>query len=89
MIKHLWSSFLAEEASRIKDDWAPVMWIRIDETPLSFRAKNILRCKDIILVGHLVQLTRKDLLKYRSLGPCTLHEITKYLATMGLELALD
>jgi len=89
MIKHLWSSFLAEEASRTKDDWAPAMWIRIDETPLSFRVKNIMRCYDIILVGHLVQLSRRDLLKFRSLGPCTLHEITKYLATLGLKLASD
>lgn len=89
MIEHLWSSFRAEEASRTKDDWAPVMWLRIDESPLSFRAKNILRCKDIILVGHLVQLSRRDLLTFRSLGPCTLHEITKYLATLGLKLASD
>lgn len=89
MIKHLWSSFLADEATRTKDDWPPVMWIRIDETPLSFRVKNIMRCYDITLVGHLVQLTREDLLKFRSLGPCTLHEIMKYLATIGLELASD
>lgn len=89
MIEHLWSSFLAEEAERTKEDWAPVMWKRIGESPLSFRVKNILRCHDIILVGHLVQLTRKDLLNFRSLGPCTLHEIMKYLATIGLELASD
>ena len=89
MIEHLWSAFLAEEATRTRDDWAPVMWIRIQETPLSSRAKNIMRCSDIILVGHLVQHTRKDLLKLRNLGPCTLHEITKYLDTIGLELAPD
>ena len=89
MIEHLWSSFLAEEAARTKEDWAPVMWKRIGESPLSFRVKNILRCHDIILVGHLVQLSRRDLLKFRSLGPCTLHEITKYLATLGLKLASD
>ena len=89
LIEHYWSEFLAEYAARARDDWAPVMWIRIQETPLSSRAKNIMRCCDIILVGHLVQHTRKDLLKLRNLGPCTLHEITKYLDTIGLELAPD
>ena len=89
MIEHLWSSFLAEEATRTKNDWEPVMWTKIRETPLSRRAKNILRCYDIILVGHLVQLTRKDLLEFRSLGRCTLNEITKFLDSIGLELASD
>ena len=41
------------------------------------------------LRAHRVGLTRKKLLEFRSLGPCTLHEITKFLATMGLELASD
>ena len=89
VIEHLWSTFRAEQASRTKDDWTPVMWTRIGETPLSNRAKNALGYYDIILVGHLVGLTRKKLLEFRSLGPCTLHEITKFLATMGLELASD
>lgn len=87
MIEHLWSLFRAEEASRTKDDWAPVMWTRIHDTPLSTRAQNVLSYYDIILVGHLIQLTRKDLLAFRNLGLCTLNEITKYLATIGLELA--
>lgn len=89
MIEHLWSQFRAEESARTKDEWAPVMWTRIRETPLSSRVKNIMRCYDIIMVGHLVQLSRKDLLEFRNLGPCTLHEILKYLATIGLDLAPD
>ena len=89
MIENLWSSFLAEEVTRTKNDWEPVMWTKIRETPLSRRAKNILWCYDIILVGHLVQLTRKDLLEFRSLGRCTLNEITKFLDSIGLELASD
>ena len=89
LIEHLWSSFLAEETTRTKNDWEPVMWIKIRETSLSSRAKNILWRYDVILVGHLVQLTRKELLEFRSLGLCTLNEITKYLDSIGLELASD
>ncbi len=89
LIEHYWSNFLAEYATRARDDWAPVMWVRIEETPLSTRVKNIMRCYDIELIGHLVQLTRKKLLEFRNLGLCTLNEITKYLATIGLELASD
>lgn len=89
LIEHLWASFLAEETTRTKNDWEPVMWIKIRETSLSSRAKNILWRYDVILVGHLVQLTRKELLEFRSLGLCTLNEITKYLDSIGLELASD
>ena len=80
LIEHYWSSFLAENASRSRDNWLPVMWTSIWETPLSNRVKY---------VGDLVQHTSKDLLKFRNLGRCSLNEITKYLATIGLELASD
>ena len=41
------------------------------------------------MVGHLVQLSPKDLLGFRNVGRCTLHEIMKYLESIGLELASD
>ena len=44
---------------------------------------------EIKYVGDLVQHSSKDLLKFRNLGRCSLNEITKYLATIGLELASD
>ena len=89
LIEHYWSEFLAEYATRARDDWAPVMWTRIWETPLSTRVKYVMRCYEIKYVGDLVKHTRKDLLKFRNLGRCSLNEITKYLATIGLELASD
>ncbi len=89
LIEHYWSEFLAEYATRARDDWAPVMWTSIWETPLSTRVKYVMRCYEIKYVGDLVQHTSKDLLKFRNLGRCSLNEITKYLATIGLELASD
>ncbi|MBO4917294.1 MAG: hypothetical protein J5374_05395 [Bacteroidales bacterium] len=88
-IEALWLRFLAEEASRPKDDWTPVMFTKIEDTPLPNLAKNVLKTHDITMVGHLVQHTPKDLLGFWSLGRCTLHEIMKYLETIGLELASD
>ena len=88
-IEALWSRFLAEEASRPKDDWTPVMFTRIQDTSLPNLAKNVLRVYDITLVGHLVQLSPKDLLGFRNLGRCTLHKIMKYLESIGLALAPD
>ena len=88
-IEALWLRFLDEEASRPKDDWTPVMWRRIKETPLSNHAKNALRCYEVTMVGHLVQLSPKDLLGFRNVGRCTMHEIMKYLESIGLELASD
>lgn len=88
-IEALWLRFLADEASRPKDDWTPVMYTKIQDTPLPNLAKNVLRTHDITMVGHLVQHTPKDLLGFWSLGRCTLHDIMKYLDSIGLELASD
>ena len=88
-IEALWLRFLAEEASRPKDDWTPVMFTKIEDTPLPNLAKNVLRAYDVTMVGHLVQYTPQDLLGFRNLGRCTLHKIMKYLETIGLELASD
>ena len=48
-----------------------------------------MKYNSIEMVGDLVQHTRKELLKFRNLGQCSLNEITKYLATIGLELASE
>ena len=88
-IEALWLRFLAEESSRPKDDWTPVMFTKIEDTPLPNLAKNVLRAYDVTMVGHLVQYTPQDLLGFRNLGRCTLHKIMKYLETIGLELASD
>ena len=89
LIEHYWSNFLTENASRSRNNWLPVMWTSIWETPLSTRVKFIMKYNSIEMVGDLVQHTRKELLKFRNLGQCSLNEITKYLATIGLELASE
>ena len=89
VIANLWSDFLNEETLRPKDDWAPIMFTKIQDTPLPNLAKNVLRTHDITMIGHLVQYTPNALLGFWSLGRCTLHEIIKYLDSIGLELASD
>ncbi len=60
----------------------------IDFLELSVRSSNCLKSMDIFLIGDLVQLSEKDLLKTPNLGKRSLTEIKEVLADKGLFLGL-
>ncbi|MHC4175130.1 MAG: DNA-directed RNA polymerase subunit alpha [Planctomycetota bacterium] len=60
----------------------------IQELELSVRASNCLESAKVETIGQLVQMTEPDLLKIRSFGKTSLHEIKRKLADMGLSLGM-
>jgi DNA-directed RNA polymerase subunit alpha len=60
----------------------------IQELELSVRASNCLESAKVETIGQLVQMTEADLLKIRSFGKTSLHEIKRKLADMGLSLGM-
>jgi DNA-directed RNA polymerase subunit alpha len=55
---------------------------------LSVRASNCLEAAKIGTVGQLVEKTEAELLRYRSFGKTSLHEVQRKLEEMGLRLGL-
>lgn len=62
------------------------MPIRISELHLSTRASNCLQNAHIEIVGDLVNMTPKDLLKTRHCGRRTIEDIRQSLEVVGLHL---
>ena len=60
----------------------------IQELELSVRASNCLESAKVETIGQLVQMAEADLLKIRSFGKTSLHEIKRKLADMGLSLGM-
>ena len=60
----------------------------IAKLELSVRAGNCLESAKIETVGQLVEMTEADLLKIRSFGKTSLHEVRKKLADMDLSLRM-
>ncbi len=58
------------------------------ELNLSVRASNCLEQARITTIGELVQRTDADLLRVRSFGRTSLHEVKRKLADMGLSLGM-
>ena len=56
---------------------------------LSVRASNCLEAAQIKTVRELVSLTEADLLRFRSFGKTSLHEVQRKLAEVGLELGMS
>ena len=53
---------------------------------LSVRANNCLEAARVATVGELVQLSEADLLRFRSFGRTSLHEVQRKLSELGLGL---
>lgn len=55
---------------------------------LSVRASNCLEAAKIATIGELVDKTEADLLRFRSFGKTSLHEVQRKLADVGLQLGM-
>lgn len=64
----------------------PALDETIDDLELSVRASNILDSAGIKMVGDLVKLSERDLLRLRHCGRTSLREIVAALASRGLTL---
>jgi len=71
------------------DDSVLELWNRRTSTlNLSVRASNCLEHARITTIGELVQKTEGDLLRVRSFGKTSLHEVERKLAELGLALGI-
>ena len=61
----------------------------VDELDLTVRSANCLKAESVHYIGDLVQKTRTELLRTPNLGEKSLNEITKVLASKGLELGMQ
>jgi predicted DNA-binding transcriptional regulator AlpA len=61
----------------------------IDGLDLSVRASNALRSDNIILVGDLVERTKKNLMEIPNFGPVSLLEVESALAKLKLHLGMQ
>ncbi len=74
-------------AGENKDQWDN-LFRPIDFLELTVRSSNCLKSMNIFLIGDLVQLTEKELLKTPNLGKKSLNEIKDVLAEQGLSLGM-
>ena len=58
----------------------------IDDMELTVRSSNCLRAENIYYIGHLVQLSKEDLLKNINFGKKSLNEIEEALISRNLSL---
>ena len=83
IIEHITEEVLEE---KIDEELVEKLNTPIAELELSVRAGNCLEFAKIETVGQLVEMTEADLLKIRSFGKTSLHEVRKKLADMNLSL---
>lgn len=53
--------------------------MKISETNLSIRSKNILRCNDIFTVNDLLEYSTADLIAFRNWGQRSLIETLQFI----------
>lgn len=56
---------------------------------LSVRANNCLEAARILTIRQLVELTENDLLRFRSFGKTSLHEVYRKLSDLGLSMGMS
>ena len=80
-----------QEITGLVGPWGPVptLWLPIDEIPLSSRAYRALDMRRVQYVWELVQLSRRELLLMRHVGPKTVDDIEDELAVLGFRLGME
>ena len=75
----LWELFLFDVAIEKAAKKYPKLTTPLEETPLSGRAKNILRAADVKNVAGIAIYSPSELKMFRNMGKATLAEIEDYL----------
>ena len=75
----LWELFLFDVAIEEATKKHPILLTPLEDTPLSGRAKNILRAADVKNVAGIAIYSASELKMFRNMGKATLAEIEDYL----------
>ena len=78
-IQNLWACFLKDVKIRRIAIEHPLLNTRLEDTPLSNRAKNTLRDLYVHSVADLAAFSPKELLTFGKIGKKTLTEIVDYM----------
>ena len=78
-LEKLWQEFLTDCAVEKTAEKYPLLLKKIEDTPLSVRAKNLLRICDIYTVADLSAYSVPEVEKFRGMGEKTLTEIVDYM----------
>ena len=83
-IQELFDEFLFLEAIERLSVVSPALKSKIEDTPLSNRAKNCLKAESIETVANLVQYSNAELRSFRGMGAETVKEIEGFVASLGI-----
>ena len=78
-LNQLWELFLADVAMEKAIQEHPELQTKLEDTPLSGRAKNCLREADVKTVADITIYSLKELAYFRNMGKMTLKEIEDYV----------
>lgn len=78
-LERMWRDFLNDYAMEKIAEEHPLLLKKIEDTPLSVRAKNVLREIDIKTVADISVYSLSELIVFRDMGKKTLQEIEDYM----------
>lgn len=78
-IQRLWEEFLVRQRIRKYAESHQLLLERIENTPLSVRAKNGLKAAGINIVADITLYSPAELRMFRNMGAKTGHEIEDYI----------
>ena len=78
-LEDLWNSFLLDMAiEKVAEDY-PLLRTKLDDTPLSNRAKRILKAADVETAADIARYSLSDFKMFRGMGSLSLKEIEAYM----------
>lgn len=78
-LERMWHDFLLNQAVTMIAQEHPLLMTKLEDTPLSTRAKNVLREIDIKTVADISVYSLPELIVFRDMGKKTLQEISDYM----------
>ena len=78
-LQELWELFLADIAIEQLAEKHPLLRTKLEDTPLSNRAKNCLRFANVRTVADITVYSLSELAMFRNMGKKTLMEIEAYM----------
>ena len=78
-LERMWRDFLNDYAVEKIAEEHPLLMTKLEDTPLSTRAKNVLREIDIKTVADISVYSLSELIVLRDMGKKTLQEIEDYM----------
>ncbi len=86
-IQKLWEEFLIHQRIKKYAETHPLLQKRIEDTPLSIRAKNGLTVAGMNIVADITLYSPAELRMFRNMGATTVREIENYISqAMGQDI---